>query len=461
MQISSVITLLIVGIASVTASSNITYKVVSLVPDNQTLAVIVDESVYPLTTISESSFLLHTGEAPIATSSYQYAILEKNNESNVIEKENFTRTPVTEDSTLNEYYGRSWNSMNLTQLPRILGPLPIINRIESKIHIEGEIPTIHFTGNQTAIDYIHANQALDIDVEGMKMTYISPNDVQTIEDVTFAVGGFSTRYLDKLSYKIKLPEDSDLYEYPRFKLRAMATDASYIRGKLVSEIAGSISHLNSQAIGLFAFAENFKSPWVRSEFNNGKKNSNQGTLFVCTANGKLDNATTTGNMTNSTTVISGLSYLGIHNNYILYDDRENERLVFSTQGFDLTLASRMLAVPKFRSEFDKLIQNYTTGIVHTEIMSPRINDMMTFLHDDVAWDKSLPRVGSSVDLIYANGINLTSFSFSEDVNGPLPTNFTMGVREWLIQRTNNLYEYFNATFPQQPNILSFAHCEFQ
>jgi len=121
----------------------------------------------------------------------------------------------------------------------------------------------------------------------------------------------------------------------------------------------------------------------------------------------------------------------------------------------------MLAVPKFRSEFDKLIQNYTTGIVHTEIMSPRINDMMTFLHDDVAWDKSLPRVGSSVDLIYANGINLTSFSFSEDVNGPLPTNFTMGVREWLIQRTNNLYEYFNATFPQQPNILSFAHCEFQ
>jgi len=128
----------------------------------------------------------------------------------------------------------------------------------------------------------------------------------------------------------------------------MVTDASYIRGKLVSEIAGSINHLtakisyvrvfvNSQAIGLFAFAENFKSPWVGNEFSNGKKNFNQDTLFVCTANGKLDNATTTGNMTNSTTVISGLSYLGIHNNYILYDDRENERLVFSTQDFDLTL----------------------------------------------------------------------------------------------------------------------------
>lgn len=229
--------------------------------------------------------------------------------------------------------------------------------------------------------------------------------------------------MDKLSYKINLPKGSDLYEYRRFKLRAMGTDASYMREKLVSEIADSIGlpttkisyvrvFINSQAIGLFAFAENFKSPWVRNEFNNGKKNSNQGALFVCTANGKLDNATTTGNTTNSTTVISDLSYLGdnatlysipypakedpatgtanytrimdftkflseqnttvddsvvplweekidvtsflrglafeiitssldgylgIHNNYILYDDRENERLVFSAQDFDLTL----------------------------------------------------------------------------------------------------------------------------
>lgn len=167
------ITLLLVGIASVaTASSNTTYKVISLVPDNQTLAVIVDEQVYPLTSVNEPSSLLHTGKAPIATTNYRYAILEKNNESNVIERENFTRNPITEDSTLNEFFGRSWNSMNLTQLPRILDPLPIINRVESKLHIEGEIPTIHITGNQTALDYIHANQQLDINVEGLKMTYI-------------------------------------------------------------------------------------------------------------------------------------------------------------------------------------------------------------------------------------------------------------------------------------------------
>ncbi|KAL0136300.1 coth protein-domain-containing protein [Mucor lusitanicus] len=565
MQISSAITLLFAGIASVAASSNITYKVVSLVPDNQTLAVIVDENVYPLTSVSEHSSLLYTGQAPIASTSYKYAILEKNNTSNILERENFTRNPVTEDSTLNEYFGRSWNSMNLTQLPRIMDPLPIINRINSKIHIEGEIPTIHFTGNQTAIDYIHAHQQLDIDVEGMKMTYISPNDIQTIDNVEFAIGGFSTRFLDKLAYKIKLPKGSDLYNYRRFKLRAMGTDASYMREKLVSEIADSIGlpttkisyvrvFINDQAVGLFAFAENFKSPWVRNEFNNGKKNNNQGALFVCTANAKLDNVTTTttaptaDNLTNTTatTIKSDLSYLGdnatlyslpypakedpatgtanytrimdftkflseqnttvddsvislweekidvtsflrglafevitssmdgylgVHNNYILYDDRENERLVFSAQDFDLTLgtsggqmpnlfagdyttfpglnstplATRMLAVPKFRSEFDNLIRNYTTGLVNPDVMNPRIDELMTFLNDDVVWDKSLPRLGSNAFLKYAEGADVSSISFSDGVNGPLPTNFTMGVREWLIQRTNGLYEYFNAT----------------
>ncbi|KAK4511351.1 uncharacterized protein ATC70_012566 [Mucor velutinosus] len=563
MQISSALTLLFAGITSVAASSNITYKVVSLVPDNQTLAVIVDENVYPLTSVSESSSLFHTGQAPIATTNYQYAILEKNN-THVLERENFTRSPVTEDSTLNEYFGRSWNSMNLTQLPRILDPLPIIDRIDSKIHIEGEIPTIHFTGNQTAIDYIHAHQQLDMSVEGMKMTYISPNDIQTIENVEFAIGGFSTRYLDKVAYKVKLPKGSDLYSYRRFKLRAMSTDASYMREKLVSEIAESIGlpttkisyvrvFINNQAVGLFAFAENFKSPWVRNEFNNGKKDANQGALFVCTANGKLDNATTTATTTaedlannTATTVKSDLSYLGdnatlyslpypakedpatgtvnytrvmdftkflseqnttvsdsviplweekidvtsflrglafeiitssmdgylgVHNNYILYDDRENERLVFSAQDFDLTLgtsggqmqnlfagdyttfpgfnstplATRMLAVPKFRREFDNLIRNYTAGLVNPDIMNPRIDDLMTFLNEDVVWDKSLPRLGSNAFLKYADGIDVSSVSFSDGVNGPLPTNFSMGVREWLVKRSTSLYDYFNAT----------------
>ena len=110
------------------------------------------------------------------------------------------------------------------------------------------------------------------------------------------------------------------------------------------------------------------------------------------------------------------------------------------------LATRMLAVPKFKSEFDNLIRNYTTGLVNTDIMNPRIDELMTFLNDDVAWDKTLPRLGSSayVDSVSQN-LNPADFPLSVGVNGPSPIAGFMSVREWVVNRTNNLYEYFNNT----------------
>lgn len=153
---------------AVASSSNVTYSVVSLVPSNTSLGVVIDNQVYPLTTISDDSSLIHSGEAPASTS-YQYALLLKGDNS-IIETENFSRKG-SKENTLNEYYGRSWNSRNIDKIPTILPPLPIINRIKSDLHITGEIPTIHFIGNQTEIDNMHANQRTDIDVH-LKMTYI-------------------------------------------------------------------------------------------------------------------------------------------------------------------------------------------------------------------------------------------------------------------------------------------------
>jgi hypothetical protein len=166
------ITLFVASVTSVVAASNVTYNVVSLQPSNQTIGVIVDNQVYPLTSVSKKSHLLHTGEAPAAASGYKYAVLDKVNTSNIVDQESFIRNPVTDDSTLNEYYGRSWNTMNLTQLPTIMDPLPIIDRIKSDLHIDGEIPTIHFTGNQSAIDYMHANQYANVEASDLTMTYI-------------------------------------------------------------------------------------------------------------------------------------------------------------------------------------------------------------------------------------------------------------------------------------------------
>lgn len=140
-------------------------------PDNYALGVIVDNDLYPLTTVDSISTLYHTGDAPRAHLGYRYAIIDKNGDI-IIEEENFSRSPVIEDSTLNEYYNRSWNTMNVDKLPVIMEPLPILNRIQSDLHLEGQIPTIHITGNQTAIDIIHNNAREDIRVPDIKITYI-------------------------------------------------------------------------------------------------------------------------------------------------------------------------------------------------------------------------------------------------------------------------------------------------
>ena len=133
------------------------------------MGVIINNQPYTLNAIHDASSILHTGKAP-ATSIYRYAILLKSDHS-IIETENFNRTS-SGDSTLNDYYGRSWNTWTIDDIPTILPPLPIIDRIKSKLHIQGEIPTIHLTGNQTAIDAMHADQLSD-DIEvDLNMTYI-------------------------------------------------------------------------------------------------------------------------------------------------------------------------------------------------------------------------------------------------------------------------------------------------
>lgn len=151
------------------STNNVHYNVVSLVPHDQTLGVVVDNQVYALTNNGESS-LLYSGSAPVAQTGYRYVVLDNHN-NHIIQQENFTRTPVSDVSTLYEHYNRTWNIMQMDPLPDILDPLPIIHRVKRDAHFDGQIPTIHLTGNQTAIDYIHKNPRERVNVE-MNLTYI-------------------------------------------------------------------------------------------------------------------------------------------------------------------------------------------------------------------------------------------------------------------------------------------------
>lgn len=150
-------------------SSTIQYNVVSLVGQDQTLGVLVDNQIYPLNISNESS-LLYSGNAPVAHTGYKYVILT-NDGRDILQRENFTRLPVLEDKTYYEHYNRTWNVMKMDSLPNILEPLSFIHRVEKDPHFDGQIPTIHITGNQSAIDFIHKNPREDIKV-GMNITYI-------------------------------------------------------------------------------------------------------------------------------------------------------------------------------------------------------------------------------------------------------------------------------------------------
>ncbi|KAI8641497.1 coth protein-domain-containing protein [Parasitella parasitica] len=472
--------------------------------------------------------------------------------------------------------------MNLTQLPTIMEPLPIINRIKSDLHIDGEIPTIHITGSQSAIDNLHANNYADIDVSDLNMTYISPRDVKTYKNITLAVAGFSSRSFPKLSYKLKIPKGGDgLYGYRRFKLRSMGFDLSYMREELAYAIAESVGlpsarysyvrmFMNDQPLGLFGFSDNFKNPWPRNTFADGKKkNFDQGALYTASPNSEANasdlpkalanisldqiaKASKLGPQDNISPSKSDLTYLGnnltdysIHysvredpssgtanytrimdlckfiseqsnttsddsavalwdekidvpsflrgmafeivtsqsdaylangNNYILYDDLENERIVYSNQDFDISmgtaflspelmhggnytkfpgflerpLTSRLLAVPQFKREIGELVYNFTRDLVNTEILFPRIDDLYTFIEQDVAWDKTLPRVGNN-SLLNAAGANFTFddiplwFGINGTVPDPAVANFSMSLKSWIELRSTNLLNFFNAT----------------
>lgn len=129
----------------------------------------VDNQVYALN-VSDESSLLYSGSAPAARVGYKYVILD-NDGNTIIQQENFTRTPVLDDATYYEHYNRTWNKMVLDPLPTIMDPLPMIHRVKKDPHFDGQIPTIHITGNQSDIDFIHRNPREDVKVK-MNITYI-------------------------------------------------------------------------------------------------------------------------------------------------------------------------------------------------------------------------------------------------------------------------------------------------
>ncbi|KAI7857687.1 coth protein-domain-containing protein [Circinella umbellata] len=263
----------------------IRYQVISLITQADTsMVVMVDEQQYPLTQSSESH-IVYTGTAPIAESGYHYA---KASGSSILEHEPFMREPVESD-TVYEFYNRTQNSWDIPSVPSLYDPL--FNRVDTDLHLEGQIATIHIYGNASGMDRMHTDIWEEVKVI-TNMTYIRGNDLFTFENTEIELAGLSSKWIPKLSYNVKIPKDADndLYGFRRLKLRALGMDPSYIREATVykslyaagiptSQFSYVRVFIDDHPVGLFGLVENYKNPWLRNEFDGGNKDYKQGNLY--------------------------------------------------------------------------------------------------------------------------------------------------------------------------------------
>lgn len=562
---------------------DVDYRVIGLVNGTDTMAVIVDNQTYPLHPSSDAS-ILYEGEAPVAKVGYKYAKI--NQAKNVIAEEPFLRNPSHKD-TYNEFFNRTRNFYRTSPLPTLYKPLPAIHRIDSDLHRENVIPTIHIVGNETEFDILNNNITLEDYTVVSNLTYITVNDEEFFKDVEVSLSGRSSTWFPKRSYSIKLKKKDDLYDYRRLKLRAMATDPSYLREKIGYDIIKSVGlaatefsfcrvFLNDKELGLFGLIGNYKNPWLANVFADGEDDYKNGNLYqgVFTdlksiSYGHISDLSYYKNISdyalgqyeikeeavkdvldyeplqNLTKFISeapttepnaveawkshidvdsvlrsmvlevmlGYSdgYLTMADNYYLYDNPATKTFFYIPSDLDMIIGSgffpankllvadyaqypgvksrpltkKILAVPEFKAEFEKLFQDITRHLVNPVVLNDYIGNLTSMIKDDVAWDKTLPRVGkeflsslqfadlsNSSDTLEAFGgllgdgfdnvdektlesigtdffgrlINDT-IPFLKAVNGPLNRPSVMSVKEWFTNRTDLTLEYYNITIP--------------
>lgn len=251
------------------------------------MAVAVDNVTYPMSLNGTNhTQILYSGKAPVAQQSYKYIRIFNTNNTQITEP--FDRQPIAEN-TPNEFFNRTWNIYNVSQLPIIFPPLPAIHRIKTDLHKSGQIPTIHLLGNQSSFDYMHQNSTSELTVMG-NISYVNLNQTLFYEQVEISLSGRSSRWFPKLSYNVKLQKSDRLFHNRRVKLRALDTDPSYIREQLAYNIVNNTGlassefsyirvFMNNQELGLFGIIEPFHNPWLANTFDNGNSNYNNGYLY--------------------------------------------------------------------------------------------------------------------------------------------------------------------------------------
>jgi hypothetical protein len=203
-------------------------------------------------------------------------------------------------------------------------------------------------------------------------------------------------------------------------------------------------------------------------------------------------------------VLVGFSdgYLGMADNYYVYQEPKSDQFFYLPSDMDMTLGNtmfsldamwsgnystypgiyerpvmaRMLQIPEFKRRYEELLVDFTNNLINPTVMNDRIYDLYNMLQEDVAWDKTLPRVSVTQDITSMNvsdfnisdfnisgiplsvisNFNLTTqldfatrpndnISFEAAINGPTGYPSLAGLKEWLYNSHKNTDSYFNST----------------
>eukprot|EP00833_Pecoramyces_ruminatium_P002208 jgi/Orpsp1_1/1176240/evm.model.c7180000056922.1 len=138
------------------------------------------------------------------------------------------------------------------------------------------------------IDFSFNGKDKDFKTKNATLTVEINNEKKEFDKVTFSLGGSYSRSFARPGYNLKIRGKKDLYGRRQFKLRADASEPTYMRTKLISDIHNRLGipslsanyatlYINNEYMGLFIFTDVYKESWI--EYVYGEKDTSL--LYKC------------------------------------------------------------------------------------------------------------------------------------------------------------------------------------
>jgi len=286
---SFLLSFVIVLIYTINTCNAVRFKVICTPTDfgGTGVNVVVDGNSIPMT--AQPNDILYEAEYNGTPKQYYYEMAGNTTMSENVLFGGQQRTWDPEkQSTLFEVYGRRYTvGDNLIKtIPRLYPPHEGYKKF-SKLFQEGEIPVIHVFMDSEQYNHLISTEDKDIKYT-IEFDFYSPYEKHHFTNASLSLSGQGTMDLDKKPYKIDLsPDESDkknseLKNRKEFKLRSLRFDESYVKNKLVTDIAESLGlpvtqsafcrlYINGKSYGLYELADMYKKKFVRRFFNVEKK----------------------------------------------------------------------------------------------------------------------------------------------------------------------------------------------